>query len=406
MTVPVGAALLIACLVAQGFFVGSEVALTGADRDLLRAGADEGEPGSIAALELLAREDRLVGVCGMAANACLVVAGTLAAWLVATQGLSPDLWVTALLTPVALLVGEALPKTVYLHHADTLAPVAARPLRLLELILGPVLAVGDAWAGVLRRLPKEPPSLSRQGIVDLLDEAQGGGDIDPQERAMIRRLLHLEETPVESCMTPLVDVIAVPDTATIAEAVAKVLQHGTSRIAVFHERVDNIIGIVDYRDPLFEVEDHERAVSSILRPVRYVPESQRGSVLLRELRDQGEHLAVVVDEYGGAVGLVTMEDLLEEVVGEIRDERDKVSPGIRRLSERDWRVPARLEIEEVSALIGHELPEGDYETVAGMVLTRLGRIPDAGEVVRIGGFTVHIEAASERAIQTVRLTTP
>lgn len=402
----VSLALLAAAVVAHGFFAGAEAAFGAVDRDALDVSASEGDGAALAALDLLDRQDQLAGACGVAATTCLVVAGTLAAGLVADRGLAPEVWGTALLAPVALVLGDALPRAVYAHHADTVAPLAARPLRLLVLLLRPVLVLGSAWSALLRRLPGEPPTLSRQGIVDLLDEAHGGSDIAPQERAMIRRLLHLDETPVESCMTPLVDVIAVPDTATIAEAVAKVLQHGKSRIAVFHDRVDNIVGIVDYRDPLFTSEDHELPVASIVRPVRYVPESQKGSVLLRELRHQAEHLAVVVDEYGGAVGLVTLEDLLEEVVGEIRDERDKAGPGIRRLSERDWRVPARLEVEEVSAAVGHPLPEGDYETVAGLVLARLGRIPDAGEVVRIGGFTVHIEAASERAIQTVRLTTP
>lgn len=407
LTLPLGILLIAGCLLAQGFFSGSEMALVSANRDKLRALAETGNVGAGHALALLDREERLLGTCLIGTNTCLVTAGTLVAALVAAQGLRPEVWATALLTPIALTFGEAVPKTVYRHHADTLAPMVARPLRVFEQVLfRPMLWLVDGWSAVLKRLPGEARNVSRAGIVGLLDDGHGGGDIDPGDRELIKRLFGLVDTPVESCMTPLVDVIALPETATVADATSRVLQHGKSRLMVYRDRIDNIIGYIDHRDLLFSATGDAQPVSAIARPARYVPETQRSHDLLRQLRNEQEHLAVVVDEYGGAVGLVTVEDLLEEVVGEIRDERDKAGPGIRRLSERDWRVPARLEIGEVSEVIGRPLPEGDYETVAGMVLARLGRIPEAGEVVRVGGFTIHVEAATDRAIQTVRLTAP
>ncbi len=154
-------------------------------------------------------------------------------------------------------------------------------------------------------------------------------------------------------------------------------------------------------------EDDEQPVKELVRPVHFVPDSKRSDDLLEEMRNRGEQLLVVVDEYGGAVGIVTIEDLLEELVGEIRDEREAAEPAIRRLAERRWRVPARTEIEEVNRVVGCDLPEGDYETVGGLVLSTAGRIPRRGEVIRIkGGFVFRITDANERAVVLVHLTVP
>ena len=383
LTLPLGIVLLAGCLVAQGFFSGSEMALVAANRDKLRASAEEGSVGAQVALDLLAEEDQMLGTCLIGTNTCLVTAGTLVTTLVATQGLSPEVWATVILTPLALTFGEALPKTVYAHYADTLAPLAARPLRIIRLLLSPLLLIVGAWSGVLKRMPGEAAAVSREGIVGLLEGKEEGGDIDPDDRALIRRLFGLVDTRVESCMTPLVDVVGVPEDASIREATQRVLQHGKSRLPVFRERVDNIIGMIEHRDLLFGCDDDEQPVSAVARPVRYVPEAQKGSDLLRLLRTEGEHIAVVVDEYGGAVGLVTTEDLLEEVVGEIRDERDKAGPGIRRLSERDWRVPGPHGMSRRSASSSDtSSPKATTRPSPAWCWQELGRIPEAGEVVR------------------------
>jgi len=407
MSLTFGLLLLAASLLAQGFFSGSEMAMVSSNREKLSAEAANGRASARLALELLDRQERLVGTCLIGTNLCLVTSGTLVAYLLRSRGYDATALATLALTPLALTFGEALPKTLYAHYANAIAPIAARPLRAFELLFAVPLMVIGAWSTLLKRVPREAAALSREGIVGLLEEqSPHGGGIDPEDRALIRRLFEMSETPVESCMTPLVDVVAISREASVREATAKVLQHGHSRLPVYEDRIDNIVGVLDHRDLLGATEEDTRTVSEIVRPVRYLPESKRTSALLRELRNLGEHLAIVVDEYGGAVGLVTIEDLLEEVVGEIQDERDKAGPGIRRLGERDWRVPARLEVAEVSEAIGHLLPEGDYETVAGLVLARLGHIPEAGEVVRVAGFTLHIEQATDRAIQTIRLTAP
>jgi len=150
----------------------------------------------------------------------------------------------------------------------------------------------------------------------------------------------------------------------------------------------------------------QASVKSIKRPVSFVPEAKRADVAFHDMRQSAEHLVAVVDEYGGSVGIVTIEDLLEELVGEIRDERDADGPQIRRIGERRWRISARAELEEVARATQIDLPQGEYETVAGLILARCGRIPHPGELIRVGPYTFRIQESTERAIQVVQLIEP
>jgi CBS domain containing-hemolysin-like protein len=200
-----------------------------------------------------------------------------------------------------------------------------------------------------------------------------------------------------------VDLVAVD--APIREATTAAVRNGHTRIPVYEERVDHIVGVVHAQDLLFGAADDSPA-RSVLRPVKYVPDQKRVDELLHEMRREREHFAVVVDEYGGSVGIVTIEDLLEEIIGDIRDERDQEGPGLRRIADNEWRVPARVHIDELERAIGRTLPPGDYETIAGMILSETGRIPRTGEIVKVGDLRFRIDESNERAIQTVHVTVP
>jgi len=404
---PATAVMLIAvCLLAQGFFSGSEMALVSSNRALLKAKAGEGSAGAALALEMLeGREERLLATCLIGTNLFLIAGTTVTALLLVQSGRHQEWLVTLLYVPLGLIFGEAVPKTVYRHFSDALAPVLARPLRAIETVLSPALWVVSQWNALLKRLLRsEEPAIRRVDIVQLLDDRHGHR-INSEERAMIRQLLAMNEVTAEDRMTPLVDVHAVPAAATVDEAIALVIQEGHSRIPVYRERIDNIVGRVEHR-PLLFAPPTAISVESLMLPVRFVPNTKRGDELLREMREAGDPFAVVVDEYGGSIGLVTMEDLLEHVVGEIEDERDMHAPGIRRLSDREWRVPARTEIAELEEVLGRALPAGDYETVAGMLLAVTGKIPETGAVIRVGRLTFHVEAASDRAVHMVRVVAP
>jgi putative hemolysin len=394
---PALAGWMAAAVLAEGFFSGSEMALLSANRSHLAQRAEQGESGAARALALLARQDRLLATCLVGTNLALVSGATLAvsAWL--DGGAGP--WVAAVYVAIALVFGEAVPKLVYAAHADTLAPVLVYPIRAAEIALTPFLGILSAWQAVFRRLAPPDRPMRRDEIASLLDDR--ATRIDPEDRRIIQRVFELGDLPVEESMTPLVDLCALPDTATVAEAVRVVVAEGYSRIPVYKDRVDNLVGIVEHRDLLHA--DNQARLADILRPVRFVPESKKVDALLRELRESGEHLAVVVDEYGGSAGIATTADLLGNLLGNIRDERDEEEVVVRRLSEREWRVQGRATVEEVSAATTRKLPEGDYETIAGMILHVTGRIPRSGEQVRIGRFVFVIEEASDRAVVAVRM---
>ncbi len=396
-----GIPLVLACLGLQGFFSGSEIAMVSANRTRLTTRKEEGHRGSAIALDLLEHEELLLGTCLIGTNLCVISGTFLVSSMLHGAGVHSE-WVVALaFVPFALILGEALPKTVYQYHANTIAPVVAFPLRALQGLFAPLLWVVTHWAGALRRLTgkAESTALSRAEILDLLEDP----DIDPEETRMIRSIFEITKTPVEEVMTPLIDVHGVASNATVDDAITVALKSGHSRIPVFRERVDNIVGVLHAQDLLFGNRDGQ-TLEQMVRSVPFVPESKRVDALLNDMRRSPEHFAVVVDEYGGTVGVVTVEDLLEEIVGEIRDERERDEHTIMKIDDKRWRVPARAEVEHLEEVLGRPLPAGDYETVAGMLLEKFGHIPKVGEVVRIDDMIFRVEAASERAIGVVLLT--
>lgn len=411
MTPAVGLLAITASLLMQGCFSGSEIALVGADRLRLETRAQQGDTGASLALALLSREDRMLATCLIGTNLCVVAGTTAVSYLLWQRGFEQEWLVALCYAPFALMLGEALPKSVFQHHATALAPYVARFVRAAQVLFTPALWLVGAWATLLSRLigSNRRAGLTRQEILWLLQEPRSAS-IHPDDQKMIQRVFAITETMVEECMTPLVDVDAVPISASVREAMEVAVRNGHSRLPVYEDRVDHIVGIVHAQDLLFGGDDGrvglDDTVRAVLRPVKYVPDSKRVDELLNEMRREREHFAVVVDEYGGSVGILTIEDLLEEIIGEIRDERDTDEEGIRRVSETEWRLPARVEVEPLEHAIGRELPDGDYETVAGLILQTTGRIPAKGEIVKVGELLFRIEDANERAILTVHLTVP
>jgi CBS domain containing-hemolysin-like protein len=342
----------------------------------------------------------LIASCLIGTNIGTISGTTLMALAVTQAGLGP--FYALLYIPVSVTLGEALPKTVFQYHATALAPVLSRPIGWAQTAFAPLLWVSQLWSLRLRRLiGAERDALTRADIVQIIEG--GTGSIAPHEHRMITNLFWLREVTVEDCMTPLVEVHMLSTLAACGEAVELSVRSGHSRLPVYQDRVDNIVGVVNITDLLWNVPD-DRPVDALMHRIRFVPESKRADDLLHDMRRNRERIVVVVDEYGGSVGIVTIEDLLEEFIGEIHDERDTHHSGIRRVGERSWRMPGRTEIEPLAAAIGRPIPEGDYDTVAGLLLARFGRIPLTGEAIEIDGLVFRVEEGTDRAIVSVHLT--
>jgi CBS domain containing-hemolysin-like protein len=224
---------------------------------------------------------------------------------------------------------------------------------------------------------------------------------------MIEGVIGLEETTAREIMAPRIDIAAVEDDATIDDALKVIVERGFSRIPVYHETIDNVVGVVYAKDLLRCLAEGRRpTLSEIARPPYFIPESKRVDELLRDLRQSKVHIAIVVDEYGGTAGLVTIEDLLEEIVGEIQDEYDREEAPIERVSESEVILDARVSIGVLSDLFGFEpdAEDQDYDTIGGFVYHHLGKVPAASDEVRVDGLTLRVLSVLGRRIKKVRAT--
>lgn len=393
-------ALMASCFVLEGFFSGSEIALVSANRLKLQTDAQAGHRGASLALDMLDRPAWTLGTCLVGTNLCTIAAATLAASL-ATQRLGlPAAAAVLFVFPFTLTIGEMLPKAVFQHHADRIVPYVVFPLRAVGLALSPVLFV---LAGLNRLLGAEEQrsGITREELRLLLDGARRG-DLSANDRQLIRRVLEFTEATVEDAMVPLIQVVAVPGTTTIARAARRMQESGHSRLPVYRDRIDQITGILLHQD-IFAAEDWSVPVSEVARAPLFVPETKGVDALLAEMRKERQRMAIAVDEYGGAAGIITIEDLLEEIVGEIEDESDRSRPMVRRVSDREWIASGRAEREHLEHSAGLHLPEGDFETLAGFILATLGSVPPPGAEVDQGRFVLQVTKASDRAILEVRV---
>jgi CBS domain containing-hemolysin-like protein len=230
----------------------------------------------------------------------------------------------------------------------------------------------------------------------------GEADVTSQEAEMIDKIFDLGDTTVREVMVPLVDVAMLPDDAPPAEAIEIVQRRGFSRIPIYRERETNVVGVVAAMDLLRRGAEVSR-VDELMRPPYYVPETKRIDDLLREMQRARIHMAVVVDEYGGSTGVVTLEDIVEQIVGEIQDEHDRASASVERLPDGSYWVAARTHIDEINEALDWSLPKQDYETIAGLVLATLHRIPRTGEEFQIPGYTITVLQADGRRVVAVKI---
>ena len=246
------------------------------------------------------------------------------------------------------------------------------------------------------------PFITREDL--RLVVAKSGPEVDLQgkERLFIHRILQFSLRTVKEVMVPLIRVTAIPDTLTIAQAQEEFRNTQFSRLPVYHRRIDNLIGVLHSFDLLGE-EHRERPIKPFIRPVKYEPELKKIDRLLAEMQREGSHLAVVVDEYGGAVGIVAIEDLLEEIVGEIADEFDQEVTPYRKLGEGHYLISARTEIKALNEFLKLDLPPGDYETLAGFLITQLGDLPRGGEKVQYRNLKFIVRTTEARAVKEVEL---
>ena len=308
-----------------------------------------------------------------------------------------------------VLVGVA-PRTIGLQHSDAVALGSAGVVLWLTRLFGPLpkllILVGNAVTPG-RGLPSGPFATEAE-LRDLVDLAEQGQVIEEGERDMIHSVFELGDTLVREVMVPRPDIVYIERGKTVRQALNLALRSGFSRIPVIGESADDVVGIAYLKDLVRRSQEgkDEARVEEFVRSATFVPDSKPVDELLREMQKEQTHMAVVIDEYGGTAGVVTIEDILEEIVGEIADEYDREVPPVERIDDRTVRVTARLPIDEVNDLYGVDLPTEDVETVGGLLASELGRVPIPGATVTLEGLTFVAESAKGRRnrIGTVLIT--
>lgn len=400
--------VIVLLLLLEGFLSGSEIAMVAADRKKLSRFAHAGSRWDRLTFRILKEPSWFLSTTLVGSNLAEVAnAALVTSILMGFYGSRGDLYAFLILTPLILIFGEILPKTLFQQKADPWVRKIVPAIWVVSLILYPfVWLMSKATQAVSRLLKQEGevrPLVTREELQLLLREEGGRSDINPLEQDMIRRIFRFSTTRIKEAMIPLVDVVVLEETCTVEEAIASVRQENYSRYPVYRDRVDNVVGIL-YSLDLLDAEGEGRTIRPFVRPISFFPETKPVDELLLEMQRNQEAMAAVVDEYGGTVGIVTVEDILEEVVGEIEDEYDVNQPFYRRTGPKKFWINARMEIDHLNEILKLGLPRGDYETLGGFVLERLGRVPLTGEVFRHKKMLFEILKSNEKSVLEVAVT--
>jgi len=394
-------------LIGSAFFSGAEIALISCNRLRLHHLARDGNRSARRVLAVLDNLQEMITTILLGTNLCNVMAASTATVLFALVLSSNEALVSTLVvTPLILMFGEIYPKTVFRHWADPLSLMIAPTLRAFRILFLPFVRLADGAVTILLRIvgaADDAPGtvLTRDELQHLMGEGREVGILRSDGWQMIRRAFRFSETTVESIMVPLVEVFAFEEHSLIGEILPRIMDRGHSRIPVYRERIDNIVGLV-YVFDLLGV-GPQTSVSELMVPAYYVPESKGLQQLIREMKESRVHQAVVVDEYGGATGIVTLEDTIERIVGEIRDEFDDAADPLPEPGGEWITLSARTPLARVQRSLGTRFAAGDAKTIGGYIVTELGRIPVAGELCRIGEWEFEVLEATPRAIRLLRL---
>jgi putative hemolysin len=427
VNVPIGELIVIVLLtLLEGFFVAAEIALVSVRRSRIEQLVDEERPGARRVRRLLDEPGRFLAVSQLGLTVIGFFASAFAAVSLSEQltGLLTGagvgagtaqalalLIVTVVLALFTIVFAELVPKTLALANAERFAIALSLPIEFLARALSPVIAaltgVTSAIAGLLGAQVSNEAQITAEELRLIVERGGEQGVLEAEEEQMINAVIELGTRRVHEVMVPRIAMVALMAESTIGAAIDAIVAEGHSRIPVYEDTVDEIVGIVYAKDllPFLKSNAPEPpALRSLLRTPVFVPESMTVDDLLHELQRRKVHLAIVLDEYGGTAGLVTIEDLLEEIVGEIQDEYDEEEPMIVKLSDDEARVDGRASVDDLAELFETHVPledEDEYDTVGGLIYHRIGGVPKPGDQVSVNGLTLTVETTDGRRVSKV-----
>ena len=393
----------------SAFFSASETAFSSLNQIRLKSRADDGDRTAARVLAMSEQYDKLLSTILIGNNIVNIAAASIGT-IIFTKMLGAERGATVstmVLTVVVLIFGEVTPKSLAKEMPETVATAVAPVLSLLMLVLTPLTWLFSQWKRLLNHFvhSSESDTITEGELMTMVSEAENDGELTDRESELIRSAIEFDDVEVEEILTPRVDVVAVADDISLEELAQTFAESGYSRLPVYHGTIDNIIGVVHEKDFYIARLKKATKIDDLVAPTLYTTGSTQISQLLRTLREQHHHMAVVVDEYGGTEGIITLEDILEELVGEIWDEHDEVTEDFRKQSDGSWLVSGSASVDDLFETL--DLPEDediDSNTVNGLVQEKTCHLPKVGDHFSLGEYDGVVTRTARRRVTEVRLT--
>lgn len=426
MDIAISIIVTILLTIVNGYFSMSEMALSTAKKVMLDHEAEEGDRKAALAAEMtedptafLAAIQVAITLVGFASSAFAAtsLSEPLAGWMAslgmsaATASVLAPIIITLIVSYFSIVVGELVPKRIAMADAEKMAKKVAGPLKTFATIVKPLVWLTSASANGLAHLlgvksAEDRNNVSEDEIKYMVSDAD---DLSDSEKSMIHEIFDLGDAIAREVMVPRVDMTAMEDTSTMGQVLQVMRRTGYSRIPIYHEDVDRIVGIAHIKDiisPLMDGENKDESISKFMRDADFVPDTKDIIPLLQEMQSSHDQMVIVVDEYGGTAGVITIEDIVEEIVGEIEDEFDPDNKYLTKLSDREWLVDGRFSVDDAADL-GWPIPDNEeYETVAGFILELADQLPSPGDVYTKDGYTFRVQSMRGRRIALLRVTAP
>ena len=393
----------------SAFFSASETAFSSLNQIRLKSRADDGDASAARVLAMAEQYDKLLSSILIGNNIVNIAAASIGTILF-TKALGPERGATVstiVLTIVVLIFGEVTPKSLAKEMPERVATLVSPILSLLMVVMTPLTWLFSQWKKLLGHFvnSSESDGITEGELMTMVSEAESDGELTDRESQLIRSAIEFDDVEVEEILTPRVDVIAVEDDTSLEELAQTFADSGYSRLPVYHGTIDNIIGVVHEKDFYLARLKKASSIEDLIAPTLYTTGSTQLSQLLRTLREQHHHMAVVVDEYGGTEGIITLEDILEELVGEIWDEHDEATEDFRQQSDGSWLVSGSASIDDLFETL--DLPEDDEidsNTVNGLVQEKTCHLPKVGDRFTLGSYTGVVTRTARRRVTEVRFT--
>ena len=400
--------IIVACLILSAYFSATETAFSTFNRIRVKTMAEKGNKKAERALRLAENYDSLISTILIGNNIVNILASAMGTLVFARLIINQDIAATvstAVLTVIVLIFGEISPKTIAKNRPESFVLFSTPLISCIYVILYPFNFIFGKWQKLLGKLfkEKEDKGMTEEELISIIEEAEEDGDIDKEESDLIKSAIEFGELEVGDIFTPRIDITAISLDAS-KEDIAKVFsESGYSRLPVYEGDVDNVIGILYYKDFYATAYGTDAAISDILKPAIYVAVSQQVNDLMKELQEKQLHMAIVTDEFGSTAGLVTLEDILEEIVGEIWDEHDEIIEEIKELGEGEYLVSGKANTEKLLSMLDIDA-EPEAVTISGWAMEALGKIPEVGDSFTEFGLAVEVVEMDGRRVESVHVT--